>query len=62
MDKCIHKFIGNTGFRKTLCGKTQFSVIKSSEYLEGRLCPNCQKTITFIGILPEQLRGGIENE
>ncbi|MBQ2801715.1 MAG: hypothetical protein IJF03_10005 [Lachnospiraceae bacterium] len=54
MSKCIHKFLGNTGFRKTSCGMTQYSVIKSADYLEGRLCPNCKNTITFYGILTER--------
>lgn len=56
--KCIHKFIGNTGFRRTSCGMTQFSIIRKPEYFEGKICPKCWKPITFVGILDEQLRGG----
>lgn len=53
MDKCIQKFIGNTGFRKTSCGITQYSVVKCADYFEGSLCPKCHKVITFYGILKE---------
>ena len=56
-NKCVHKFIGDSGFRRTQCGMTQFSVIKSPERLEGCICPKCWKPITFVGILDEQLIG-----
>lgn len=51
---CVNKLIGDTGFRVAECGKKLYSVC-SSDYLEGRYCPNCLRKITFVGILPSIL-------